>query len=232
MLIIWIITAYLLYVAIGRLYFNDFNVEAELMLCVALVGLIANMLMIFVLETPVNYFNHHHSHKSVDVDKCEKNINQRAAFVHIIGDILQSIGVIVASLIILVYPTLKIFDPICTILFSFIVLATTCPTLIDIVNVLLESSPDTINRNNLAEGLTSVKHVKHVHGLYVWYLGLDSYALNVHVVIDDFKYFNFVLSECNKLVFTQYASIKHINVQIENGNESAQICGDCEKPTS
>lgn len=62
----------------------------------------------------------------IDVDEKE-NINIRAAIVHLIGDLLQSVGVIIAAIVVITKPEWKIIDPICTYLFSLLTLATTIP---------------------------------------------------------------------------------------------------------
>lgn len=58
-------------------------------------------------------------------------MNVRAAFVHILGDLLQSIGVIIAAIIIYIYPEHTIVDPICTFIFSILVMFTTVPIVKD-----------------------------------------------------------------------------------------------------
>ena len=68
----------------------------------------------------------------------EENINIRAAIIHIMGDMLQSIGVICASFIIYIWPEAKIADPICTYLFTILVLCSTVPVSIDCVKILME----------------------------------------------------------------------------------------------
>lgn len=67
-----------------------------------------------------------------------KNINVRAALIHVLGDLLQSIGVFCAALIIYFNPTWKLADPICTFIFSIIVLWTTITILKDAVLVSIQ----------------------------------------------------------------------------------------------
>jgi divalent metal cation (Fe/Co/Zn/Cd) transporter len=61
--------------------------------------------------------------------------------VHLVGDLLQSIGVIIASIVIIFRPDFKIVDPICTFIFSVIVLFTTGPVFKECIQILMESSP-------------------------------------------------------------------------------------------
>uniref|UniRef100_A0A1A9UH33 Cation efflux protein transmembrane domain-containing protein n=1 Tax=Glossina austeni TaxID=7395 RepID=A0A1A9UH33_GLOAU len=71
------------------------------------------------LETIVNDAGHQHGHGH------GVNINVRAAFIHVLGDMLNSVGVFVAALIIYFRPQYVIADPVCTFIFSIIVLFTT-----------------------------------------------------------------------------------------------------------
>lgn len=59
------------------------------------------------------------------------NLNVRAAFIHVVGDVLQSVGVFVAALVIYFLPTWQLADPICTFIFAIVVLATTIAILRD-----------------------------------------------------------------------------------------------------
>ena len=70
-----------------------------------------------------------------------ENMNIRAAIIHIIGDIVQSIGVVIASLIIFFYPEARIADPICTLLFTVLCIFTTIPIFIECMGVLMEATP-------------------------------------------------------------------------------------------
>ena len=81
----------------------------------------------------------------------------RAAFIHVLGDALQSIGVIVASIIIYFKPEYSQADPVCTLIFSLIVMFTTVPIVKDCIIVLMEGTPDEINISELTNALTQVK---------------------------------------------------------------------------
>lgn len=66
-----------------------------------------------------------HSHGGSVAHSHGQNINVRAAFIHVLGDVVQSVGVFVAAIVIYFLPTWKLADPICTFIFSIIVLGTT-----------------------------------------------------------------------------------------------------------
>ena len=70
-----------------------------------------------------------------------QHINIRAALIHVFGDFLQSVGVLISSIIIKVEPTYKWADPACTILFAIIVFFTTLPIARDTIHILVEGYP-------------------------------------------------------------------------------------------
>lgn len=86
----------------------------------------------------------HHSHGQ-KVGKAKRNINVDAAFLHALGDMVMSIGVVIAAVIIYFYPEAKIADPICTFIFSIIVCITIYPIVKNCIVVLMEGSPPEID---------------------------------------------------------------------------------------
>ena len=89
---------------------------------------------------------HSHSHEELghssdshgSSHKNSENLNVRAAFIHVIGDFIQSLGVLIAATVIYFYPHLQWIDPVCTFLFSILVLITTYHIIKDVTNVLME----------------------------------------------------------------------------------------------
>ena len=84
---------------------------------------------------------HGHSHEEGSGGG-QRNINVRAAFIHVLGDFFQSVGVLVAAIVIFFKPDWGIIDPICTFLFSILVLITTFNIIKDVLNVLMEGMND------------------------------------------------------------------------------------------
>lgn len=104
-------------------------------------GLLLNVRLAFSLG---HSHGHGDKHAHGDSHKHE-DINLRAAFIHVIGDLIQSIGVLIASGLIWYRPDWAIADPICTFLFSAIVLGTTIFISRDILRILMEGK----SRNNI-----------------------------------------------------------------------------------
>ena len=110
--------------------------------------------------------------------------------IHVIGDCINSVGVIVAALIIYIFPDLWICDPICTYIFAFIVFVTTIPVTRKCIRVLMEGTPEKFDIKKLQEDIWTLntpneKHIIDVHDLHVWAISLGKNAMTVHIVSNE-----------------------------------------------
>ena len=180
--LIWGLTAWLLSESIHRLV-HPTDVEGFVMLMTACGGLAGNIIMGLVLGHTHNHkhsgeghshdHSHEHSHdhshskphnyeKNNDFQKTPqtliktKNLNMKAAIIHVLGDALQSVGVIIAGIVIYFNPSYSQADPVCTILFSIIVMFTTIPIVKDCIRVLMEGTPAEINPGEITIALKQV----------------------------------------------------------------------------
>jgi zinc transporter 2 len=80
--------------------------------------------------------------------------------IHIIGDIVQSIGVIIAAVIIYFFPKFHIIDPIMTIIFSIIVMITTIPIIKQCIYVIMQGTPPGIDLIEVKKVLEEVLLIK------------------------------------------------------------------------
>ncbi|NXP76682.1 ZNT2 protein, partial [Ramphastos sulfuratus] len=128
---IWVVTSVLVYLAAQRLISGDYDIEGSVMLITSACAVAANIVMGLALHQT----GHGHSHGAGGE---EPNASVRAAFIHVVGDLLQSVGVLIASYVIFFKPEYKYMDPICTFLFSALVLGTTLTIFRDIILVLME----------------------------------------------------------------------------------------------
>ncbi|KAL0896279.1 hypothetical protein Bca101_080240 [Brassica carinata] len=134
---------------------------------------------------------HHHAHGHGDVteqllDKSEKrkrNINVQGAYLHVLGDSIQSVGVMIGGAVIWYKPEWKIVDLICTLVFSVIVLGTTINMIRSILEVLMESTPREIDATKLEKGLLEMDEVVAVHELHIWAITVGKVLLACHVNI-------------------------------------------------
>jgi len=142
------------------------------------------------------------------------NINVRAALIHVIGDMLQSIGVMIAAAVIWIKPEYNIVDPICTFVFSIIVLVTTVRLVAESFHVLMEGTPSGIDSSKVLKMLNAVESVNEVHDLHVWSIKTGKPALSVHLKIDFEADDQYVLNEIQQRVLTDFG-ICHVTIQIE-----------------
>ncbi|KAI8767173.1 zinc transporter 2, partial [Biomphalaria glabrata] len=169
------------------------------------------------------------SEEEEDLPPKHKNINVRAAFIHVVGDIIQSLGVLVAALIIkfVENESSKLADPICTFLFSVLVLITTITILRDTLVVVMEGVPRDISFDSLKKDLIALDNVIAVHSLHIWSLTLDRNALAVHLVIDNYEIQNDVLNAATKLLQDKYHFF-HSTIQVDRYNQAAMTdCHEC-----
>ncbi|NXR08512.1 ZNT8 protein, partial [Semnornis frantzii] len=142
MMIIWMVTGVLAYLASMRLLHPNYNIDATVMLITSACAVLANILLSLILHQTGHGHSHGAQAREHLLSSLQKpalsNASLRAAFVHAIGDLFQSISVLISALIIFFKPEYKIADPICTFVFSIFVLATTITTLRDILIVLME----------------------------------------------------------------------------------------------
>ncbi|CAI5716267.1 unnamed protein product [Hyaloperonospora brassicae] len=111
-----------------------------------------------------------------------ENINVRAAYIHALGDFVQSLGVCLAGGLIWYNPSWQMADPITTILFSFLVLATTVGVLTRSVHILMEGAPPALDLRVVEKRIRALASVYDVHDLHVWMLTEGHYAASVHIL--------------------------------------------------
>ncbi|XP_060916193.1 proton-coupled zinc antiporter SLC30A2 isoform X1 [Labrus mixtus] len=159
----------------------------------------------------------------------QANASLRAAFVHVVGDLLQSISVLVSAIIIYFKPEYKIADPICTFLFSIFVLCTTFTIMRDIVVVLMEGTPAGVKYSEVRGHLLSVKGVTAVHNLNIWALTMNQALLSAHVAIDESADAQTVQREITQACFSSY-NFHSVTIQMERQSDQKPDCKLCEDP--
>ncbi|KAG1703550.1 hypothetical protein DVH05_007493 [Phytophthora capsici] len=111
-----------------------------------------------------------------------ENINVRAAYIHALGDFVQSVGVCLAGGLIWYNPSWQMADPITTILFSFLVLGTTIGVLTRSVHILMEGAPPDLDLRVVEKRIRSLACVYDVHDLHIWMITDGHYAASVHIL--------------------------------------------------
>ncbi|XP_056645058.1 proton-coupled zinc antiporter SLC30A2-like [Diorhabda sublineata] len=226
-LLIWVVTGILVYMAIQRIIYETYEVDAVVMLITSGVGVVVNIVMGLALH------QHGHTHggheHSAHGGKEKENINVRAAFIHVVGDFLQSFGVFVAAIVIYFKPNLMIVDPICTFFFSALVLFTTFAIIKDALLVLMEAIPKGVNFEEVMNTLLKIEGVERVHNLRIWALSLDKIAMSAHVAINSGTNPQNVLMVASKNIHEKY-NFFEMTLQIEEFQEAMEDCTQCRNP--
>jgi zinc transporter 2 len=225
-LIIWCLTVWLITEAIERLY-NPHPIDGLIMSGIASCGLIFNLIMSKILTSHdlPNAFEHHHDEeKAADKIESENKVAEsdnpvlRAAYIHILGDIIQSVGVVLASLIIYYgqdsYPGITIVDPICTFVFAIIVLSTSIPVTKDCINVLMEASPKDIDVVKLTQEISGISGVINIHDVHIWSISVGKPSISLHILSDTPQK---SLEQATKICKTY--GIHHTTIQVEDNTQ-------------
>ncbi|XP_070171865.1 proton-coupled zinc antiporter SLC30A2 isoform X1 [Polyergus mexicanus] len=235
-LLIWVVTGILFYLAIERIVHKDFKLDATVMLITSAVGVAVNLVMGLSLhQHGHNHGGHDHGGNN-DVENMlddnlkgehsKRNINVRAAFIHVLGDFIQSVGVFIAALIIYFKPTWSIVDPICTFLFSILVILTTVAIIKDVVNVLMEGIPKGFEYSQVENTFMQIDGVVKVHNLRIWALSLDKTALSAHLAIKPGASPQNILCTATRNIHDKYKFFE-MTLQIEEFNERMENCKQC-----
>lgn len=154
----------------------------------------------------------------------ENDLNARAAFLHVIGDIGASVGVIVAGLIILLTGWTPI-DPLLSIAIALLIAVGAWRILRETTEILLESSPKDISMKELVRDIRHVQGVQNVHDLHVWSITNGMYALSCHILIDNLPLSSSsrILQAINTMLGEKY-HIGHTTIQFENDNHKGACC--------
>uniref|UniRef100_A0A6M2DU55 Putative zn2+ transporter msc2 cation diffusion facilitator superfamily n=1 Tax=Xenopsylla cheopis TaxID=163159 RepID=A0A6M2DU55_XENCH len=224
-LLIWVVTGILVYMAVLRILYEDFEIDATIMLITSGLGVGVTL----VMGLSLHQHGHSHGGGSSHSHGEKENINVRAAFIHVIGDFIQSFGVFVAALVIYYKPSWRIVDPICTFLFSVLVLGTTFSILRDALQVLMEGMPRGVDFLEVMNTFLRIDGVVRVHNLRVWALSLDKTALSAHLAIRPGASPQEILKLATRNVHDKYHFFE-MTLQIEEFREDMEDCNQCKPP--
>ncbi|XP_017764743.1 PREDICTED: zinc transporter 2-like isoform X2 [Eufriesea mexicana] len=235
-LLIWVVTGILFYLAVERIVHKNFELNVTVMLITSAVGVAVNLVMGLSLH------QHGHSHgqgshkpnRDIENERIDeenfshekKNINVRAAFIHVLGDFIQSIGVFVAALVIYFEPSWNIVDPICTFLFSLLVILTTIAIIKDVMNVLMEGIPKGFEYSQVENTFMQIEGVLKVHNLRIWALSLDKTALSAHLAIKPGASPHNILRTATRNIHDKYKFFE-MTLQIEEFDVRMENCKQC-----
>jgi len=191
-------------------------IKSLLMMIVAGVGLLANAASALILQK-----------------SSRKNINVKAAFLHVMGDLFSSAGVIIGGIVIYVTGWFVV-DPILSIMIGLIILKGAYSVVKETAAVLLEAVPKHIKLETLIREVEAMEGVESFHDVHVWTITSGLYALSGHVQIQDQR-----ISESTQIMegvkeyLAQRYHIDHTTLQFEcESCEPDQVCSLVTKASS
>ncbi len=189
-----VVSGFIIVEAFGRLRAPE-TVGTGLMLAVAVGGLLVNALCAWILQ-PL----HQHS------------LNARGAYLHVLGDLLGSVGTVVAGVLIRVTGW-QAADPIASIIVTLLVVRSSWHLVRESVDVLLESTPSHISLGAVRQKLAGVEGVSGVHDLHVWTVTSGMVAMSAHAIVPRDIDHQRVLRDAMRAMHD--FGIHHCTVQIE-----------------
>ncbi|WP_136657606.1 cation diffusion facilitator family transporter [Nitratireductor sp. XY-223] len=194
---LFVIAIWITIEAVGRIR-EPVHVLATPMLVIAVLGLIANIVSFWILQSG---------------DR--KNLNIRGAALHVLGDMLGSLAAIIAAVVIMATGWMPI-DPILSIVVALLVLRAAWTIIRKSGHILLEGTPENVDPKHLVETLQrEVPGVKDIHHVHIWSLTGDRPVLTMHAVLADGADGDTVLKELQAALAKNHG-IAHATIQLES----------------
>jgi cobalt-zinc-cadmium efflux system protein len=171
------------------------EVEGSLMLTVAVLGLGVNVIGALLL----------HGHAG-------ESLNVRGAYLHILGDLLGSVGAITAGVLVVTLGWM-LADPIVSVVIAALILLGAWRLVKEATDILLEAAPEGVDVEELVEELREIAGLEELHDIHVWTLTSGFVAMSGHGVIDDLARHRPILDEINRRMNDR--GINHVTFQLE-----------------
>jgi cobalt-zinc-cadmium efflux system protein len=195
-------------------------VKGPELLLIALLGLAVNLIVAFVLKSHHHHdhghnhdHRHDHGHEHEDSHIHVHDANVESAFMHVLGDALSSVGVIVAALVIM-RTGWTLADPLVSIMIGLIILAGSFKVIRSSAHIMMEGTPACLNLREVEKEMKSSPGVAEVHDLHVWNLCSHHALLSAHVVVSDESRPQEVMEELERRLQEGFG-IEHTTLQME-----------------
>ena len=198
-----VISLYIFWEAYHR-FLEPPNVSGT-MLWIAMIGFLINVIVALIL---------------IKGGDTKNSLNMRSALLHVLGDLLGSVGAIIAGLLILFF-NWNIADPIASVVVAVLVLVSGYRVTSDSVHILMEGTPTHLSFSDIEAKLTQFDGVINIHDLHVWTITSGFPALSCHLVVEEHVNRDELLQKAAKLLEYEF-SIEHSTIQIEGVNANIE----------
>ena len=194
-----LIAIYIFYEAIQR-FQNPPEIASTGMLIIAIIGLLINILVAWIMM------------RGGDI---EENLNMRGAYLHVMSDMLGSIGAIIAALLIIFFGW-GWADPLASVIVAALVLRGGYYVMKSGLHVLMEGTPQNVDVDDVIQTIQNKKGIHSVHDLHVWSISSGFNALSCHAVVDE----QMSIAESERLLHQiehdlEHKNIHHMTIQLE-----------------
>ena len=194
-----LIALYIFYEAFQR-FTSPEAIASTGMLWIGIIGLCVNIIVAWILLR----------------GDTEENLNLRAAFLHVIGDLLGSVGAIIAALLIMFFD-FGWADPLASVIVAALIIISGSRVTKDAIHVLMEGTPRNIDLNDIIKAIEKNANIKNIHDLHVWTITSGQNALSCHAVVPS----SLTIADSQQLLRTiehdlSHLGIGHVTIQLEN----------------
>ena len=162
---------------------------------VAIFGLLANLFVAFL------------------IGRGERDLNTRAALIHVIGDLIGSVAAITAGAVIY-YTGWQPIDALLSLVIAILILGSTVRLLLDALHVLMEGVPAGLRIEEIGSAIGALTGVRAVHDLHVWNISSGQVALSAHVGLDNLDNWAPLLESARNMLQSRFG-IAHVTLQPE-----------------
>jgi len=191
-------------------FLQPVQIQGPLVLLLASIGLVGNLVMALVL------FH----------GRDRMSLNVRGALLHVMGDALSSVGVIIGGLVV-IFSGYLLADSIVAAFIGILIIGSAYSLVRDSVNILGEATPRHLELEKIARTVEQVKGVRGIHDLHVWTISSGLYALSGHLIVDTdhLEEGAAIIREVSRKLRETFG-IEHVTLQLER-----QVLQDIERPT-
>ncbi len=205
-LLLFVIGAFITIEAIDR-FAHPRAINAVLFGGIATAGLIVNLISLRVLHG-------HHEH----------SLNARGAYLHILGDVLGSVGAIIGAVVINFTGWMQV-DPLISVLVSVLILRSAWRLVRTSGLILLDRVPANLRPAEVEQRMLAIPGVERVHDLHVWTVASGLIAMSAHAVVPELAAHPDALRRLEHEM--SHIGIRHVTIQLETGDECVgELCGD------
>lgn len=193
-----VITVYLFIEASARLFHPE-AIRGKVMLWVAVAGLIANLVSVMILKRDSG-----------------KNINVRAAYLHLIGDTISSAAVIAGALFIFLWDVYWI-DPVITFAVGIYILKETIVVLKQALGILMQGTPEDMDLTEIKKALEGLPDIDNIHHVHAWNLNDNEIHFECHVDLKDdirISQTEKIKNEIHEILLNKF-NVTHVTIQYE-----------------